>query len=71
LLKRRDALVAVDDKVTARLGFDRHHYNRCLLARLSQRRYQAPLPVRPADSQVFPSPVELVKLRLHNRLRVR
>jgi hypothetical protein len=26
--------------------------------------------VRPADSQVFPSPVELVKLQLHSRLRV-
>jgi hypothetical protein len=50
LLQRRDALVAVDDQVTAGLGFDRHHYNRCLLARLSQRRHQAPLPVRLADS---------------------
>jgi hypothetical protein len=39
------------------LAFGRHHDNRRLLARLSRRRHQAPLPVRPADSQVFPSPV--------------
>jgi hypothetical protein len=70
LFKRRDALVAVDDQITAGLAFGRHHDNRRLLARLSQRCHQAPLPVRPADSQVFPSPVELVKLQLHGRLRV-
>ena len=35
---------------------------------LSQRGQQAPLPVRLADSQMFPAPVQLVKLQLHRRL---
>jgi hypothetical protein len=41
-----------------------------LLARLSQRRQQAPLEARLADSQMFPAPVELVKLQLPFRLPV-
>ena len=70
LLKRRNPLVAVNDQVAVVVTWGENHHNRYLLARLSQRRHQAPLPVRPADSQVFPSPVELVKLQLHSRLRV-
>ena len=70
LLERRDALVAVDDQVAVALFWGEDHHDGCLLARLSQRRHQTPLPVRPADSQVFPSPVELVKLQLHGCLRV-
>ena len=50
LLERRDALVAVDDQVTVPVVWGENHHNRYLLARLSQRRHQAPLPVRPADS---------------------
>ncbi len=57
LLQRRDALVAVDDQVAVAVVRGENHHDRCLLARLSQRGHQVPLPVRPADSQVFPSPV--------------
>ncbi len=70
LLERRDALVAVDHQVAITVVRGENHHDGCLLARLSQRRHQVPLPVRAADSQVFPSPVELVKLQLHDRLRV-
>src|ERR1019366_6185411 len=70
LLGRRDALVAVDHQVAVAVAWGEDHHDGRLLARLSQRRDQAPLPVRLADSQVFPSPVELVKLQLHGGLRV-
>ena len=70
LLERRDALVAVDHQVAVAVVRGEDHDDGRLLARLSQRRHQAPLPVRLADSQVFPSPVELVKLQLHGGLRV-
>jgi hypothetical protein len=70
LLERRDALVAVNHQVAVALVRGEDHHDGRLLARLSQRRHQAPLPVRLADSQMFPSPVELVKLQLHRRLRV-
>ena len=70
LLERRDALVAVDHQIAVVVVRGENHHDGCLLARLSQRRHQAPLPVRPAGSQVFPSPVELVKLQLHGGLRV-
>src|ERR1039457_6016299 len=70
LLGRRDALVAVDHQVAVAVAWGEDHHDGRLLARLSQRRHQAPLPVRLADSQVFPSPVELVKLPLHGGLRV-
>jgi hypothetical protein len=69
LLERRDALVAIDDQVAVAFFWGEDHHDGCLLARLSQRCHQAALPVRLADSQVFPSPVELVKLQLHG-LRV-
>ena len=65
LLQRRDPLVAVDDHVTVRLAFGRHHHDGRLLAALGQRRQQPPLPRRMAHSQVLPAPVELVKLQLH------
>jgi hypothetical protein len=48
------------------LGDD--HDDGRLLAAVSQRRQQPALPVRLADSQVLPPPVELVKLQLHRRL---
>ncbi|MGA2196375.1 MAG: hypothetical protein ABSH40_14000 [Bryobacteraceae bacterium] len=35
------------------MAWGEDHHDGRLLARLSQRRHQAPLPVRPADSQVF------------------
>ncbi len=57
LLQRRDALVAVDHQVTAGLVWAGNHHDRCLLAGLSQRCQQAPLPLRLADSQVFPASV--------------
>ncbi len=65
LLQRRDPLVAVDDKVTVNLVGDRHHHNRRLLPRTGQRRQQPPLPLRPANPQVPPAPIQLMKLKLH------
>ena len=65
LLERRDALVAVDDQVTVGLAFGGHHHDGRLLSHFGQRGQQPPLPLRMADSQVLPSPVELVKLQLH------
>ena len=65
LLKRRDALVAVDQHIAAAVVLREHDHDRCLLATVSQRRHQPSLPVRLANSQVFPSPVELVKLQSH------
>jgi len=70
LLERRDALVAVDHHVAAAVVRGGDHDDGRLLAALSQGGYQPSLPVRLADSQMFPSPVELVKLQLHRRLRV-
>jgi hypothetical protein len=70
LLERCDALVAVDHQVAVMLLWGEDHHDRRLLARLSQRCQQAPLEARLADSQMLPSPVELVKLQLHRRLRV-
>ena len=48
------------------LGDD--HDDGRLLAALSQRRQQPALSERLADSQMLPSPVQLVKLQLHRRL---
>jgi hypothetical protein len=57
--------MAVDDHVAVRLAFSRYHHDGRLLAALGQRRQQPPLPPRMANSQVLPTPVELVKLQLH------
>src|SRR6266852_5675935 len=65
LLQRRDTLVAIDHQIAVALVWGEDHDDRCLLATLSQGRYQVPLPARLADSQMFPLPVELVKLQLH------
>jgi hypothetical protein len=65
LLQRRDPLIAVDDHVTVRLTFGRHHHDGSLLPTVGQRRQKPPLPRRVAHSQVLPAPVELVKLQLH------
>ena len=65
LLQRRDALVAVDDDVTVRLIFDRHHHYGRLLPTVGQRSQQSPLPRRVAHAQMLPTPVELMKLQLH------
>jgi hypothetical protein len=65
LLQRRDPLIAVDDHVTVRLTFSRHHHDGCLLSTVDQRCQQPPLPRRMTHSQVLPSPIELVKLQLH------
>ena len=68
VLQRRYPLVSVDDQVSlAGLGTEHHHDWR-LLARFSQRRHQSPLPLRLVDAQMFPAPLELVKLQLHRRL---
>ena len=64
LLQRRDPLVAVDDQVTVNLVGD-HHHNRCLLPRTGQRHQQPPLPIRPANPQMLPAPIQLMKLKLH------
>jgi hypothetical protein len=67
LFQRGHALVAVDHQVTVGLAGGHHHDGR-LLAAVSQRRQQPALPVRFPDSQMLPSPVQLVKLQLHRRL---
>jgi hypothetical protein len=55
--------VAVDHQIAA--VFRGHNNDGRLLSALSQRRQQMALAVRLANSQVFPSEVELVKLQLH------
>jgi len=70
LLERGDALVAVDHHVAVAVVRRGDHDDGRLLAALSQGGYQPPLPVRLADSQMFPAPVQLVKFQLHRRLRV-
>ena len=65
LLQSRDPLIAVDDYVTVRPAFRRNYHDGRLLAGLGQRRQQPPLPCRMPDPQVLPTPVELVKLQLH------
>jgi len=65
LLQRRDPLVTVDDHVTMRLIFGRHHHDGRLLAGFRQRGQQPPLPRRMARPQALPTPVELVKLQSH------
>jgi len=50
LLECGDALVAVDHHVAAAVVRGGDHHDGRLLARLSQRRHQVPLPVRLADS---------------------
>jgi hypothetical protein len=65
LLQCCDPLIAIDDHVTIRVTFGRHHHDRCLLTGLGQRRQQPPLPRRVAHAQVLPAPVELMKFQLH------
>ncbi len=72
LLKRRDALVAVDYNVTVWLPNNRDHHDGRLLAALRHRGQQPPLPPRMVYSQVLPTKIELMKLKLHqNRLNVK
>ena len=65
LLQRRDPLIAINDHETVRLAFGRYNHDGRLLAALGQRCQQPPLPRRMPDPQVLPTPVELVKLQLH------
>ena len=67
LLKRRQALVAVDDQVAVRWAFGHHHHDGRLLPRLGQRGQQPPLPSGMADPQVLPTPIQLVKFQLHRQ----
>jgi len=71
LLQRCDPLVAVDDQVTVNFADNRHHHNRRLLPRGGQRRQQPPLPLRPANPQMFPAPIQLMKLHAHRPTPVR
>ncbi len=71
LLQRRHALVAVDDQVTVRLAGDRHHHDGRLLPAGRQRGQQPPLAGRRPHPQMLPAPIELVKLQLHDCLRLR
>jgi hypothetical protein len=61
--------VAINDDVAAAFVLRGHNDDRCLLPAVSQRRDQLSLPVRLANSQMLPSPVQLMKLQLHRRLR--
>jgi len=65
LLQRCDPLIAVDDYVAVRLAFGRYHDDGCLLPTVGQRCQQPTLPRRMAHSKVLPTPVQLVKLQLH------
>ena len=67
--QRRDLLVgvAVDHQVTVRWPGG-HHDDGRLLTAVGQRGQQSALPLRLTDSQMFPPPVQLVKLQLHGRL---
>ncbi len=67
LLQRRDPFVAVDDHIAVRLPFRRYHHDGRLLTAVRQRDQQPPLPRRVAHPQVFPAPVELMKLQLHRQ----
>jgi len=67
LFQRGHAFVAIDHQVTVRRPGG-HHDDGRLLAAIRQRRQQSALAERLADSQMFPSPVQLVKLQLHRRL---
>jgi len=67
LLQRGHALVAIDHQVPARRCGGHHHDGR-LLPAVSQRGQQAALPLRLTDSQMLPSPVQLVKLQVHRCL---
>jgi hypothetical protein len=58
------ALMAIDHQVTVR-RCGGHDDDGCLLAAVSQRGQQSALPLRLTDSQMFPSPVQLVKLQVH------
>ena len=69
LLERRNTLVAIDHQVPASLAGSGHHHDRRLLSRLGQRGQQPSLPLGMADSQMFPAPIELVKLQLHSGCR--
>ena len=62
LLQSHDSLVAVNDHIPVRLAFGRHHYDGRLLAHFRQRRQQSPLSRWMTNSEMLPSPIELVKL---------
>jgi len=68
LFQRGHTLMAVDHQVTVAVVLGDDHDDGRLLAALSQRRQQPALSDRLADSQMRPSPVQLVKLQLHRRL---
>jgi hypothetical protein len=65
LLQRRDSLIAVDHHVAIRHPFHRDHYDRHLLAAVSQRGQQPATALRVVDSQPLPAALQLVKLQLH------
>jgi hypothetical protein len=65
LFQRRHSLIAVDDHVAVGMAFGCYHHDGRLLPTVSQGRQEPPLSCGMPDSQVLPSPVELVKLQLH------
>jgi hypothetical protein len=65
LLQRRDSLIAVDHHVAIRHAFHRDHYDRHLLAGVSQRGQQPATALRVVHSQSFPAPLQLMKFQLH------
>jgi hypothetical protein len=67
LLQSRDALIAVDDQITIGLASHGHYYDGRLLARGGERSQQPALLVRAAHPEMFPAPVELVKLQSHRK----
>lgn len=67
LLKRGDALVAVDDQIAA-FAFDDDDWG--LLAGFSQRGEQPPLARRMPHPEAFQAAVQLMKLQLRHRVRL-
>jgi hypothetical protein len=65
LLQRRDSFIAVDHHVAIRHAFHRDHYDRHLLAAVSQRGQQPATALRVVHSQLFPAALQLMKFQLH------
>jgi hypothetical protein len=68
LLEGRDALIAVDHQVASRLVGHGYNDDRRLLPCGGQRGQQPPLALGSPHSQVFPAPIQLMKLQSHRQL---
>ena len=67
LLQSRHAFEAVDDQVTVGLVRQGHYHDGPLLAQSRQRSQQPAFTIRTAHPEMFPTPIELVKLQSHRK----